>query len=188
MSSIKSSIDWRSHGWFALLVAVSIGLSTTFACATPLVAFGTAAVLTLPSRDALRLIGVVWFTDQVFGYTVLDYPQTANSVAWGLIMGAAAMLATVAAQRALQRLEGRPKTVAALVAFLVGFIVYQIALVVPALLGLGGLGGFKPAVIARVFTINASTLVGLMALTYLGRTVGLAAQSSMPLPRTRRPA
>lgn len=188
MASLTRAIDWRSHGWFAMLVAASIGLSTTFACATPLVAFGVAAALTLPPRDALRLIGVVWFTDQVFGYTVLHYPQTANSAAWGLIMGAAALLATVAAQQTLQRSEGRPKTVAALAVFLVGFVVYQIALVVPALLGLGGLGGFKPAVIARVFTINASAFVGLMVLNYLGRAVGLAAQSSMPLLRTRRPA
>lgn len=188
MLSIKRSIDWRSHVWFALLVAASIGLSTTFACATPLVAFGVAAVLTLPPRDALRLIGVVWFTDQVFGYTVLHYPGTATSVAWGVVMGAAAVLATVAAQRTLQRSSERLKPVAAIAAFLVGFVVYQVALVVPAVLGLGGMGGFKPAVIARVFTINASAFVGLMALNYLGRAVGLAAQSSMPLPRTRRPA
>ncbi|HET8760147.1 MAG TPA: hypothetical protein VFN94_03715 [Nitrospiria bacterium] len=188
MSSLARAIDWRSHVWFAMLVAASIGLSTTFACATPLVAFGAAAALTLPSRDALRLIGVVWFTDQVFGYTVLHYPQTANSVAWGLIMGAAAVLATVAAQRALQRSEGRPKTVAAFAAFLVGFVVHQVALAVPAVMGLGGLGGFKPAVIARVFMVNAGTLVGLMVLNYLGRAVGLAAQSSTPFTRTRRPA
>lgn len=185
MPSINSSMDWRHHAWFVLLVAASVGLSTSFACATPLVAFGAAAALTLPPRDAVRLICVVWFTDQVFGFTVLHYPRTATSATWGVVMGAATVLATVAAQKVLQREQ--PKAVAALAAFLVGFIVYQATLVVPALLGLGGLGGFKPAVIARVFTINASTLVGLMVLNYVGRAVGLAVQSSLPLPRTRRP-
>lgn len=188
MPSIKGSIDWRHYAWFVLLVGASVGLSTSFACATPLVAFGVVAALTLPPRDAVRLICVIWFTDQVFGFTVLHYPKTATSAAWGVIVGAAAVLATVAAQQTLQRSSKQLKPVAALAAFLVGFVVYQIALAVPALLGLGGLGGFKPAVIARVFTINASTLVGLMALNYVGRAVGLAAQTSMPLPRTRRPA
>ncbi len=188
MPLINSSIDWRSHVWFVLLVVASVGLSTSFACATPLVAFGVGAALTLPPRDALRLIGVVWFTDQVFGYTVLHYPRTATSAVWGAVLGAAVVLATIAAQQVLQRSGKQPKAGAALAAFLVGFVVYQIALVVPALLGLGGLGGFKPAVIARVFAINASTLAGIMVLSYLGRAVGLAVQSAMPLPRTRRPA
>ena len=187
MPSINHAIAWRHHLWFVLLVAASLGLSTTFACATPLVAFGAAAALTLPSRDALRLIGVIWFTDQVFGFAELHYPTTVNSVLWGAIMGVAAVLATIATQRALQRWAGRPRVVAA-AAFLVAFAVYQAVLIVPALLGLGGLGGFKPAVIGRVFVINLVTLAGLMAFHSLGRAVGIAVQSSVPIPWTRRPA
>jgi hypothetical protein len=153
-----------------------------------LAAFGVAAALTLPSRDALRLICGVWFADQVVGYTVIHYPWTANSLAWGAILGVAAVLATLTAQRTVQRSSGQPRAVKALGALLAAFIVYEGVLFVPALAGLGGLGSFAPAIMGRIFAINAGALIGLLGLNYLGKAVGLAAQYPVPLSGTRRPA
>jgi hypothetical protein len=188
MHAIKTWMGWRRQLWLVLLVGASVAFSLNFACAAPLVAFGVAAALTLPSRDALSLICGVWFADQVVGYTVIHYPWTANSLAWGAILGVAAVLGTVAAQWTVQRLGGQPKAVAVLVALLAAFTVYEGVLFAPALLGLGSMGGFTVAVIGRIFAINAGALVGLMVLNYLGMAIGLAAQYPMPLSGTRRPA
>lgn len=188
MHAINSWMGWRRQLWLVLLVAASVAFSLSFACAAPLVAFGVAAALTLPSRDALRLICGVWFADQVVGYTVIHYPWTVNSLAWGVVLGLASVLATLTAQWTVQHSSGQPKDVAALAAFMAAFTVYEGVLFAPALLGLGGMGGFTAAVIGRIFAINAGALAGLMALNYLGMVVGLAAQYPMPLSGTRRPA
>ncbi len=188
MHSIKTWMGWRRQLWLVLLVAASMAFSLNFACAAPLVAFGVAAALTLPSRDALSLIFGVWFADQVVGYTVLHYPWTANSLAWGAILGVAAVLGTVAAQWTGQRLGGQPKAVGALAALLVAFTVYEGVLFVTAFAGLGGMGGFTAAIIGRIFAINVGALGGLLVINYLGMAVGLAAQYPMPLSGTRRPA
>jgi hypothetical protein len=188
MHAINSWMGWRRQLWLVLLVAASVAFSLSFACAAPLVAFGVAAALTLPSRDALSLICGVWFADQVVGYTVIHYPWTANSFAWGVVLGVAAVLATLAAQWTVQRSSGQPKAVGALAALLVGFTVYEGVLVATAFTGLGGMGSFKAAIIGRIFAINAGALVGLLGLNYLGMAVGLAAQYPMALSGTRRPA
>ncbi len=188
MHSIKTWTGWRRQLWLVLLVAASVAFSLSFACAAPLVAFGVAAALTLPSRDALRLIFWVWFADQVVGYTVIHYPWTANSLAWGVVLGVAAVLGTLAAQWIVQRSGGQPKAGVALAALLVAFTVYEGVLFAPAFLGLGGMGGFTPAIIGRIFAINAGALVGLLVINYLGIAVGLAVQYPMPLAGTRRSA
>lgn len=188
MHAIKIWRGWRRQLWLVLLVGSSVVFSFNFACAAPLVAFGVAAALTLPSRDALSLICGVWFADQVFGYTVIDYPWTANSLAWGVLLGVAAVLATLAAQWTVQRSSGQPRAIGVFAAFMAAFTVYEGVLFAPVLLGLGGMGGFKLAVIGRIFAINAGALGGLLVINYLGKAVGLAAQYPMPLSGTRRPA
>lgn len=188
MHAIKSWMGWRRQLWLVLLVASSMAFSLSFACATPLVAFGVAAALTLPSRDALSLICGVWFADQVVGYTVIHYPWTANSLAWGVILGVAAVLGTLTAQWTVRRSSGQLKAVVVLAALLAAFTVYEGVLVATAFAGLGGMGSFTVAVIGRIFAINAGALVGLLGINYLGMAVGLAAQYPMPLSGTRRPA
>lgn len=188
MHAIKTWMGWRRQLWLVLLVGASVAFSLNFACAAPLAAFGVAAALTLPSRDALSLICGVWFADQVVGYTVIHYPWTANSLAWGVVLGVAAVLATLTAQWTVQRSGGQPKAVVALAALLAAFTVYEGVLVATALAGLGGMGSFTAAIIGRIFAINAGALVGLLGLNYLGMAVGLAAQYPMPLSGTRRPA
>ncbi len=188
MHSINRWMGWRRQLWLVLLVGASVAFSFSFACAAPLVAFSVAAALTLPSRNALSLICGVWFADQVVGYTVIDYPWTANSLAWGALLGVSAVLGTLAAQWTVRSSGGQSKAVKAFAAFLVAFTVYEGILFVPAFAGLGGMGGFTPAVIGRIFAINAGALGGLLVINCLGKAVGLAVQYPMPLSGTRRPA
>lgn len=101
-----SLTGWRHHLWLALLVCASVAFSLGFACATPFAAFGNGAALTLNRRDAILLTGAVWLANQFVGFIILRYPWTITSFACGFAIGAAAILATLAARwttRALDR-------------------------------------------------------------------------------------
>lgn len=189
-SNIPSSpiTGWRHRLWLALLVAASVAFSLGFSCATPFAAFGVAAALTLRTPDALRLICGVWFANQVIGYTVLQYPWTANSFAWGVALGVAAPLGTLAAQWTVRRSAGRPKAVVALAALLAAFTVYEGMLFATAVVWLGGMESFTAVIIGQIFAINAGALGGLVGLHYLGTAAGLATQTPTPFSVTRRPA
>src|ERR1700722_16951716 len=97
--------QWRLLLWLALLVAGSVAFTLGFACATPLAAFGAAAALTLPRHQALGLTGAVWLASQIVGFSVLGYPLTADCLAWGAVLGIAAVAGTVAARAAATRFE-----------------------------------------------------------------------------------
>jgi len=172
---------WGHQLWLALLVAASAAFSFVFACATPFAAFAAAAALTLSRRDALRLTVVVWLANQVLGYAVLKYPWTANSFAWGAVLGAAAVLTTVAARWVTLRLAGRSYGVLALATLLAAFMVYEGVLFAVAVAWLGGTESFTPLIVGRIFSVNVVALIGLSALHRVGVGVGLIGPSTLRL-------
>src|SRR5947207_9550709 len=97
---------WRHWLWLAALVGTSVGSTLGLACAVPLAAFAAAAALTLSRQDALVLIVAVWLANQLVGFTVLDYPWTASTFAWGVALGAVAILAAVAGQWTVRHSTG----------------------------------------------------------------------------------
>src|SRR6266568_8344446 len=172
---------WGHEFWLALLVAASAAFSFVFACATPFAAFGAAAALTLSRRDALRLTVAVWLANQVLGYAVLQYPWTANSFAWGAVLGAAAILTTVAARGVALRLAGRSDGGLALATSLAAFMVYEGGLFAVAVALLGGTESFTLLIVGRVFSVNVIALIGLYALHRVGVAVGLTGPSTLRL-------
>jgi hypothetical protein len=172
---------WGHEVWLALLVAASAAFSFVFACATPFAAFGAAAALTLSRRDALRLTVAVWLANQVLGYAVLGYPWTANSVAWGAVLGAAAVLTTVATRGVALRLAGRGYAVRALATLLAAFMVYEGVLFAVAIAWLGGTESFTLLIVGRIFSVNVVALIGLCALHRVGVAVGLTGPSTLRL-------
>jgi hypothetical protein len=172
---------FRFHAlWLALLVAASVAFSLGFACAVPFAAFGALAALTLARRDALLLVGAVWLANQLVGFAVLGYPWTISTVAWGVVFGVVAVLATVAAQSIAGRAGGRGAVVVALAAFVGAFIVYEGGLFAAAGL-LGGTDAFMPAIVTRILEINAAAFVGLLVLNRLASVAGLAANFPYPM-------
>ncbi len=172
---------WGHEVWLALLVAASAAFSFVFACATPFAAFGAAAALTLSRRDAVRLTVAVWLANQVLGYAVLQYPWTANSFAWGAVLGAAAVLTTVGARGVARRLAGRSDGVRALATLLAAFMVYEGVLFAVAMAWLGGTESFTLPIVGRIFAVNVVALIGLYALHRVGVAVGLVGPSSLRL-------
>jgi hypothetical protein len=172
---------WGHQLWLALLVAASAAFSFVFACATPFAAFAAAAALTLSRRDALRLTVAVWLANQVLGYAVLKYPWTANSFAWGAVLGAAAVLTTVAARWVTLRLAGRSYGVLALATLLAAFMVYEGVLFAVAVALLGGTESFTLLIVGRIFSVNVVAFIGLYALHRVGVGVGLIGPSTLRL-------
>lgn len=172
---------WSHQLWLALLVAASAAFSFVFACATPFAAFAAAAALTLSRRDALRLTVAVWLANQVLGYAVLKYPWTANSFAWGAVLGAAALLTTVAARGVALRLAGRGYAVRALATLLAAFMVYEGVLFAVAVAWLGGTESFTLLIVGRIFSVNVVAFIGLYALHRVGVAVGLIGPSTLRL-------
>lgn len=167
----------RRYLWLALLTAASLIFSYGLACAAPLAAFAAIAALTLPRRDGVVLILAVWLANQVAGFALLDYPTTANSFAWGVVLGIAPLLGMFAARFAASRMAGQAPVMVWIGAFLAAFAVYQLALFVPAVVALGGLASFAPAIVLEVFLLNAMAFAGLCGIHRLGMITGLAGLS-----------
>jgi hypothetical protein len=155
---------FATHGrrlvWAALLVAASVAFTLGFACAVPFAAFGAVAAMTLPRRDALLLTVALWLVNQIIGFSVLHYPLDAMTLTWGAILGAVALLSTIAAQAAVRH-RGIIQT--ALASFAAAFVVYEGALYLVSATVMGGTEDFTPAIVARILAINAAGFVALLA-------------------------
>jgi hypothetical protein len=173
--------DWRHPLWLRLLVGGSVVFSLGLACAVPLAAFAAAAALTLSRRDALLLITLVWLANQLVGFTVLQYPWTASTFTWGVVLGAVAILATLAGQWIAGRLVNAPRAFTVTTTFLIAFAVYEAALFVVSATLLGGTEIYTAAIQGRIFAINAAAFVALLALSHLATSVGLVNGSTVAL-------
>ncbi len=156
--------------WIALLVAVSIVFSFAFACALPIAACCTAAALTLPRKDALLLTGALWLANQAVGFAFLNYPWTADTIAWGLVIGTTAILSTMAAQFFAAYGNGIKQIVSS---FIFAFIVYEVALFAASFV-LGGIENYTLEIQGKIFAVNALALPALLILNNLGVAIGIA--------------
>lgn len=161
--------------WIALMVLASVIFSLGFACAVPLAAFAAIAALTMNRRDAFVLVGAVWLANQIAGFTLLHYPWTAESFAWGAALGGVALLSTVAAQWTKDHLEQGHMVLAA-AAFVAAFAVYEGTLFAISVAIGSGLSNYTPSVVRRIFAINAAAFAALYLVHSLGVFKGLGAK------------
>ena len=181
IGSLSVPRDWRHPLWLGLLVGASVVFSLGLACAVPLAAFAAAAALSLSRRDALLLITLVWLANQLVGFTVLQYPSTASTFTWGVVLGAVAILATLAGQWIAGRLVNAPRAFTVTTTFLIAFAVYEAALFTVSATLLGGMELYTAAIQGRIFAINAAAFVALLALSHLATSVGLVNGSTVAL-------
>ena len=147
--------------WIALIGAAGLSLSTFFACATPFAALATLAAFKLGRRDAILVVAATWLINQGVGFGLLGYPRTWDSAAWGLAIGASAMLAVFAARGLATT---RPAPLAVSLPFVAAFAAFESGLYAAGYVLPGSEGAFTVAVIGHIFLINAATLFGLTAL------------------------
>ncbi|WP_146030182.1 hypothetical protein [Methylocella silvestris] len=156
--------------WIGLAAALSAMFSLSFACAAPFAGFAAFAGLTAPRRFAMTLAGAAWLANQLVGFLLLGYPATAGSFAWGAALGLAALTAAFAASIAFRQTGVRP--VAMGLAFFAAFASFESVLFAASAVLPSGPDAFAPAVVARIFAINASFFAGLLAARQLGRGIG----------------
>ncbi|MCK1498104.1 hypothetical protein [Bradyrhizobium sp. 188] len=144
---------------FALLIVSCALASFAFACATPFAACAVVAAAMLPLRPALLVVTGAWLVNQGIGFGALHYPIDPSTIAWGFVIGAAALLSTAAASTVLRRLpQGRTPLMLA-IAFVAAYAVYEFA----ATPVLGGEGAFTAAIVTRIGLTSAIWLAGLVA-------------------------
>ena len=183
--SFALSTGWRRPVWIALPVAASVAFTLGSACATPLAAFAAIAALTMPRRDALLLVGLVWFANQAVGFSVLHYPLTPGCLAWGVGLGIVALLATLGAEWAAERFNPFGH-LASIMAFLAAFAIYEGLLFLTSIIVQSGAEDYTAAIVGRIFAINAVAFTGLLVVNRIGVSAGVARKSRRQLIATGR--
>ena len=144
-----------------LLTASCALASFALACATPFAAFAVIAAAILPVRSAGLVVTGAWLVNQTIGFGALHYPVDASTIAWGFVIGAAALAATVAASAALRVLPQNRAPLVLALTLVSSYAAYELALLV-ATPFLGGAGAFTPAIVARIGGLNVVWLAGLV--------------------------
>lgn len=162
-----NSISHLNTGaWSAGLVAAVVGGCLAIGCLDPLVAVAVIAAGALTPGRAVLLVLAAWLAGQAVGFGLHDYPRTFQTVAWGVGLGAGALIALATAIAVLWLLPGRPAWLRATLAFAAAFCAQQ-----AAMLGVeqivAGSCEIRPAIIAQVGLINAAWFAGLFALDAL---------------------
>jgi hypothetical protein len=153
---------------FALLTISCALASLLFACATPFAAFAVVATAMLTLRPALLVVTGAWLVNQGIGFGLLHYPVDTNTILWGLVIGLAALVATLLSAIVLRVLRRGRTPVALAVALLAAYGAYELVLSA-ATPFLGGAGNFAAVIVARLGLLNALWLVGLVVVCGLVR-------------------
>jgi hypothetical protein len=178
------STEARRWLWILLLTAASVFVTLGMACATPFAALATLAALHMSRRDGVALVAIAWLADQAVGYGLLGYPRTGSSLAWGVVLGAAALLALGAARALVARARGRGPATAGAVAFAGAFVTYQAVLLAATAALPSGAEAFSLPIVGWVLRVNVLSLAGLLILHRLAEWIGLVTREPLPARAT----
>jgi len=155
---------------FGLLVTSCALASFALACATPFAAFAAIAAATLPWRPAFLVVVGAWLINQAIGFGVHHYPVDASTIAWGFVIGAAALAATAVSIVILRALLPDRLLPALALALICAYAAYELV-VLAATPVLGGEGAFTTAIVTRIGSLNVAWLIGLVAACEIVRLV-----------------
>jgi hypothetical protein len=166
----------------SILMATACALaSLVFTCATPFAALAAYAAVTLPLPSALVAVSGTWLLNQAIGYGLVAYPISADSMAWGAALGAASLVATVAAGS----LSSLPGLKGSLLGYAYGlaaaFGAYELCLIAVGIL-LGSLEAFTPAIVTRIALLNVVAFVALAVIWHLGARLATNWKSARSVP------
>jgi len=98
--SSQWSITWKrvasDRRWSFLLIAMGVFSSIIYAH-PPFVPSGAIARTTLKPRRAILVAMSIGLVNQVYGYTVRQYPRSRDWLVWGLILGLGTLIVTALA-------------------------------------------------------------------------------------------
>ena len=166
LSHLTRAPETRGQGSFVLvaglLAAASASASLIFACATPFAAFGALAAIVLPLRHAIAAVLVGFVVNQAIGFGLLGYPHASETYAWGAVIGAAAVIATVVSAPTYRHAAQLGAVAIYPIVLIASYVGYEAALFA-AIPALGGGDGFAAGVVGHLAFVNAVWLIGLIA-------------------------
>jgi hypothetical protein len=176
-----------------LLIASTVVLSGSFACAVPFAALAALAAISTGRRNGVILMGATWLANQAVGFAFLDYPFESSCVGWGLMLGLSAVLGLFAARFATGALKGFSAYLQACAALLFSFFAYEGSLYAATVVTGSSEGAFARPIIADVAVLNAGAFAvlfcfyqALLAAGFLRRSMsqanGRALLSAKPQP------
>ncbi|MEM9538023.1 MAG: hypothetical protein AAGA60_00765 [Cyanobacteria bacterium P01_E01_bin.42] len=153
----------NSNRWQLSLIAIGSASSIIYAH-VPLVGFAAVAGNTLTRNKALISAMSIWFANQLYGFTIRQYPRTFESFTWGLIMGLGMIAITglVALQPKFSRRSFRGYLLWLAIAVIGGYAIYQGSIVLIA--QLMGKYGFSFTILWHIFLKNTVWAVALSAI------------------------
>ncbi|WP_314958569.1 hypothetical protein [Bradyrhizobium cosmicum] len=153
-----------------LLTVSCVLASFALACAAPFAAFAVVAAAMLPLRPALLVVTGAWLVNQTIGFGVLHYPVDGSSIAWGFVIGAAALVATVTSSAVLRALPQSRTPLVLTITLVFAYAAYELVLFAATPI-LGGEGAFTAAIVTRVGLTSAVWLAGLVAVCEIVRLI-----------------
>ena len=149
--------------WLLVLTLAALGATVALSCVTPFAALAVALAGTVGLRASLRVTIGVWLANQLIGFGLFHFPGTFETFLMGVAIGAAAVLGTIAAWIILNRWRSRRVLLRLGLALAVSFATYELTLLA-AVVFLGDLETFRPAIVAELGLVNAVSLAGMIAL------------------------
>ncbi len=153
----------KSNWWQIFLITIGSASSIIYPH-VPLVGFAAVAGNTLTRNKALITVTSIWFANQLYGFTIRQYPRTFESFTWGLVMGLGMLTVTwlVTLQPKFSRRSFRGYLLWLAIAVLGGYAIYQGSIVLIAQL----MGGheFSSAILWGIFMKNAIWAAALSAI------------------------
>lgn len=126
------------------------------------------------------MVLAAWVANQAIGYGILGYPHSADSYAWGVAIGLAAMLALAAGRTVTASLASTGAAAAMTVAFIAAFVVYEATLYAASFLLPSSEAAFSLRVVAYILQVNTLGLAALLLLRWIAELVGMAPISARP--------
>ena len=140
----------KSNWWQMFLIAVGSASSIIYPH-VPLVGLAAVAGNTLTRNKALISAMSIWFANQLYGFTIRQYPKTLESLIWGLVMGLGVLLVTwlVTLQPKFSRQSFQGYLVWLAISLIGGYAIYQGSIVLVAQ-WMGG-HGFSSTILGKIF-------------------------------------
>jgi len=161
MSISEETSVSAGFAWPAALASAAVAGTLATSCMMPFVALAVASAATISRPRAAATLAAAWGTNQLLGFTLLGYPPTALTFAWGGALGVASLIALFVAAAVLGR--GPSAAVKLIPAFAVAFLAYEGSLFAFGV-ATGGTAAFTAKIIAQILVNDACWLAALVAL------------------------
>jgi hypothetical protein len=149
--------------WTLILTLAAIGATFALSCVTPFAALAVVLAGTVGLRASLRVMIVVWLANQLIGFGFFHFPRTANTFLFGVAIGGAAVATTIVASVVMKYMPSRSAPLRLGLALVLSFAVCELMLLGAAVF-FGDLETFRPAIVAQLAFINATSLIGMVVL------------------------